>query len=425
VQRVEADFRGHYSRSDARGGCPRVSGGVGAEFSRLGVFWRPLVDMGDSGVAAQRLRMIAPVSRWIGQRAAGRVSWFSRIAVPGLRRQVVRHAGLGEYDCGRPEDLAAGLRSDRWDRLAGALGEFGGLDDWTRALVVFQLAQLSFCHYAVAVTGLVAPSGEPGRDQLAYMVARVHARIPGMGDRALPVFEALATTTPDPHLAMLAAAQGAGLGIRDMSDVGLARRFEKIGRDIKALPDDWQGRLVRSRFHRAVALLRVAMGRPDEMRAELEEAWRLHEALAAAAPPDEPAAMVVAENRRIIVESEIKACFRPGVTSVAPTLVAWARELSEIDPHCPQALLTAGDGYRVAGQLEQAARCYAGAGELGTTAGATGWYRAAQCRDHLGDYSAALNAMGRCLELDTTAVEPKQYMATKGRMATKEYGATK
>jgi len=161
------------------------------------------------------------------------------------------------------------------------------------------------------------------------------------------------------------------------------------------------------------------------MRAELDEAWRLHEALAATAPPDEPTAMVVAENRRIIVESEIKACSRPGVTGTAPKLVAWARELSGIDPHCPEALLVAGDGYRVAGQLEQAARCYSQAGELGTTDGATGWYRAAQCHDHLGDHPAALNAMGRCLELDTTAIEPKHYMATKGRMASKEYAITR
>jgi hypothetical protein len=412
VQQLKADFRRRYSRSDARGGCPRVSGVVGVEYSRLGVWWRPLIDMADSGLAPMRLRMIGPVSEWIGEGAAGRVSWFSRIGVPGMRRQVLRHAGLEEYDCGRPEDLAGHLRSARWERLAGVLGEFGGLGDWTRALVVFQLAQLSFCHYAVALTGVVAPSGEPGRDQLAYMVARVHARIPGMGDRALPVFEALATTTPDPHLAMLAAAQGAGQGIRNKSDVSLAQRFEEIGRDMRPLPDTWQAHLARSRFHRAVALLRVAEGRPDGMRAELDAAWREHEAMAAATPADDEAtAMAAAENRRYLVELEIDAGRRdPGAS--AERLAARVAELLRIDPSCVEALLVAGDGYQACGQLAQAARCYTRAGELGTASGATGWYRAAQCHDRLGDYPAALNAMGRCLELDTTAIEPKQYIAS-------------
>jgi hypothetical protein len=65
----------------------------------------------------------------------------------------------------------------------------------------------------------------------------------------------------------------------------------------------------------------------------------------------------------------------------------------------------------VVGDLAAAARWYVAAGELGTGDGAEGWYRAGQCFERLGWPDRAANAMGRCLELDTTAVEPRRYLA--------------
>jgi tetratricopeptide (TPR) repeat protein len=386
---------------------------VGVDCNRLGVFWRPIIDMSHSELAPTRLRMIRPVAAWIADPSPGRVSWFSRIGVPGMRQQVLRHAGLEQYDCQRPQDMPAELRMPGWQRLVEVLEEFAGLDDWTRALVVFQLAQLSFCHYAIALTGVVAPTGEPDRDHYAYMVARVHARIPGQADRALPVFETLATTTPDPRLALLSCFQGIGHLIRGPHDHGLALRFEEIGRGLGPLPDSWQAHLAQSRYHRALALLRVAERRPDGMHDELRAAWREHEQLAASAPADETTSMIVTENRLIMLESEIKACFRPGMTETGPKLLDWAGELSGIDPNCVEALLVVGDAYVLAGHYAEAARCYSWAGELGTASGAAGWYRAAQCYDRLGDHISAINAMGHCLELDTTAIEPKHYLTSR------------
>jgi predicted TPR repeat methyltransferase len=51
-------------------------------------------------------------------------------------------------------------------------------------------------------------------------------------------------------------------------------------------------------------------------------------------------------------------------------------------------------------------------GGPGTGAGAIGWFRAAQCHDLAGDPGAALNAMAHCLELDTTAAEPRAALTT-------------
>jgi predicted TPR repeat methyltransferase len=82
-------------------------------------------------------------------------------------------------------------------------------------------------------------------------------------------------------------------------------------------------------------------------------------------------------------------------------------QLNTLDPNCVEARLVVGDGHAAIQDWTQAAHWYQKAGELGTGAGAIGWFRAAQCHDLAGDPAAALNAMGHCLELDTTAVEPR------------------
>jgi tetratricopeptide (TPR) repeat protein len=63
--------------------------------------------------------------------------------------------------------------------------------------------------------------------------------------------------------------------------------------------------------------------------------------------------------------------------------------------------------------LGEAARWYEAAGDLETVSGAQGWFRAGQCYDRLGDREQALAAMARCLELDRSAVEPRQYLRRK------------
>ena len=85
--------------------------------------------------------------------------------------------------------------------------------------------------------------------------------------------------------------------------------------------------------------------------------------------------------------------------------------MHRIDPTCAEALLVVGDGHAATGDYATAAHWYAKAGDLGTVSGATGWYRAAQCHHILGEHTTALNAMGRCLELDTTAREPQEYLS--------------
>lgn len=409
------DFTRRFTRVDPRGHFPRLTGAPDIGANRMALYWRPIIDLTPVRRAPMRLAMTAPVAAWIDDPRPGRVSWFSRIGVNGLRSQVVRHAGLEEYDAREPSALPARLRTPAWQRLVDRLDEFAGLDPYLKALVVFHLAQLTFHYYARRLTGgVVAPTGEPGRDHYAYQVARVHVRLPEHCAEAMPVLERLAGNRHGPALAVLAAAQGVGQAIRGLRDVPLAQRFEQAGQSASRAAEGWHGHLARSRFHRAVALLRIAEHRPADMRGELVRAWAEHEATADAAPGDAVSRSIVLENRRILIESEIKSTFRVTEDETLRRLCGWAAELERIDPYCVEALLVAGDGNAVAGQWAFAAELYRRAGELGTTAGATGWFRAAQCYDRIGDHDAAVNAMGRCLELDTTAREPREYLLAAG-----------
>lgn len=399
-----------YTRSDPKGLFPRVTGLPELEYNRLGAFWRPLIDMTDSDVAPTRLQMIRPVCDWLADPAPGRWSWFARIGVAGLRHQVVRHAGLDQYDCREPRGLAPELRTPEWDQLVDAIDRFAELDHYLRTLVVFQLAQLSFCHFAVNLAGAVRPDGDAVHDRYVYEVARIRARCPGQAGPALALFESLATTTKDPLVALASCGQGISHAIRSGNDIELARRFEAYGNAISGLADDWYTYLVRSRFHRAVALVRLAERQFPRMRQELAGAVRFNEQLfpGLAEGTDK---MVAVENTRIIIESQIKAAARARGDESAAQVRTLCDRLLAIDPFCLQARLVVGDGLAAIGDHAEAALWYSRAGELGTGAGAVGWFRAAQCYDFIGDRGNALNAMGRLLELDSTAVEAQEYLA--------------
>jgi hypothetical protein len=411
---TSADLHRHYSRTDHRGHFPVIAEAPEIAHNRLALYWRPLIDLTPVQRAPLRLTMIQPVAEWLAKPVADRVCWFSRIGVNGLRSQVVRHAGLNEYDCRVPSDLPRELRTPAWERLVDALGRFRDLDPYMQALIMFHLAQLTFGLYAKRLAGVVSPTGEPGYDHYAYNVARILARLPGHAHEAMPVFQALTQNRHDPALGVLAAAQGVGQGVRSLGDVSLSQRFEQAAQFAAARAAGWLGHLALSRFHRAVALLRIAEKDPGGMRAELREAWHHHDEMTATAPDGMISQLIINENRLIIIESEIKSVFRVDEPETRHKLTAFADELLRLDPYCVETLIVAGDGYAVAGDWAIAAQLYSRAGELGTTAGATAWYRAGQCYVHLGENDRAVNAMGRCLELDTTAVEPREYLIAQG-----------
>ncbi|MDN3354455.1 hypothetical protein [Actinomadura sp. DC4] len=407
-------MRSRYTRSDPKGLFPRLTGLPELPHNRLGAFWRPIIDMTDSDLASSRLRMIRPVASWLADPASAEPLWFARINVAGLRHQVIRHSGLNAYDCQEPKDLAEELRTPEWETLVRAIDGFEDLDYYVRTIVLFQLAQLSYCELGVRLAGDVEPDGDPVRDRYVYQVARLHARLPGSRPLALRLFERLATSSKDSLLALLSCFQGISHAIRKEDDLDLACRFERYGHAITGLPGDWHTYLVKSRFHRALALLRLNERRFGEMRDELETALDLHERLRPEVS-GEIDTMVANENRRILLESQINAAIRARGDESATQVRALCEEIIGLDPYCVLVRLAVGDGHAAIGDHAEAARWFERAGELGTGAGAIGWFRAGQCHDFLGDRGAAVNAYGRCLELDATAVEPREYLTTGRR----------
>jgi tetratricopeptide (TPR) repeat protein len=208
-------------------------------------------------------------------------------------------------------------------------------------------------------------------------------------------------------LALASCFQGIGHAIRDAGDNALAQEFAHWGKSMTRLPDDWFGYLVRSRFHRAVALLHSVEGRGDLMRQELAYALGLSGQLTQEATclADR---LVVAENARYMVELQIGAACADNNAEEVRKLCSL---LADLDSHCVTARLVIGDALAEIGDLPEAAGAYASAGELGTSAGAIGWFRAGQCYEILGERPAGIYAMGRCLELDSTAIEPREYLA--------------
>jgi hypothetical protein len=90
------------------------------------------------------------------------------------------------------------------------------------------------------------------------------------------------------------------------------------------------------------------------------------------------------------------------VSSVALIEVIWAEE--------PSRKRIKNLHYHISQVRRLFRNLYSRADELGKASGAVGWFRAAQCYTAIGDDGAALSAMGRCLELDGTAIEAQEYV---------------
>ena len=402
-----------YTRTDPRGHFPHPPGRGDIATNRLALFWRPIIDRTDSPLAPIRLRAIPVVASWLAGNDSERPrSWFSTIGVPGQRRQVLRHAGLRAYDCAAPGNLPEELRPQGWRRLVELIDHFRELDDPTRALVVFHLAQLSYCRLAVDLAATAPPAADADGAHYAYEVARIHARLPGHIPQALETFEELAHNRDDEASVLAACFQGIGHSLRqaapDSTVLPRAQAFHRRACPAAEAPAAaFHDNLLRSRFFRAAALLHLRQGDRSAMLQDTRAAYRHHHELGPGRDPAEQ--LVVRENHRYLTELELRAA------QSAPVDPARLHRLCErlwtLDPNCVEVRLALGDSHVLLSDWRTAAHRYEQAGELGTGAGAVGWFRAAQCHQRVGDLAAARNAMAHCLELDTTAVEPRAHLA--------------
>ncbi|HEV2376066.1 MAG TPA: hypothetical protein VGS19_28345 [Streptosporangiaceae bacterium] len=404
-----------YQRTDPAGRCPSLLGYPSIELNRLALFWRQLIDLNEAPFTQLRFQALPLVVSWLADPGAAEEPWFAILSVPGLRNQVLRHAGLDDYICAEPSEVPTGLRTPRWQTLVDHVAGFEDLDVARRSLVVLALNQLTLGPCAVRLAGRIQVSHDPASQTYAYEVARALGRNLPTSAGALNVYRWLATSAVDPMRAIAACAQGLTYHIRGARDMAAARPFMIRGLELLgtvSARQDWQVNLLRSRMHRAIALLHFRDSDAAATQAALRATVEASDSLCADSKCDSDSvvALLAREDRKIVVESQIKAAVVQPEDRAAEIEDRCA-ELAQIDPYCVDTKLTIGDAYAAIGKLDGAAVWYSRAGELGTGAGATGWFRAGQCYDRLGDKAAACTAMGRCLELDGTAIEPASYLA--------------
>ncbi len=379
-------------------------------FNRLAQFWRPLLSLEECRLAPLRLQMVGYVSDWMVDVDVDHESWFSMIAVPGLRHQVVRHSGLTAWDAPTPGDLPEQLRTERWHRLVDAVERFDSLAVTTKALVIFHLNQLSYCRLALKLAGPVSPTGDYLADRYCHEVARAYSRFPGGSKLAIPIYVKLANDAADRPLALQACFQGIGHSIRRGSSLDVARGLVARGDELVDLGSTahyWP--LTVSRFLRARALLEFRLDRWTDMGQTLEEALAVNADFRGRVTSGSDS-LIEQENRRIIIEAQLKAASALPHYADTVDAAAMRAELLEIDPNCVEARLVVGDSHLSEGSIEEAARWYMLAGELGTSSGAIGWFRAAQCFTMIDQEWEAVDAMAHCLALDPSAEEPRQFL---------------
>lgn len=404
-------IKSRYTRSDPRGSFPERVGVPELECNRLALVWRPIIDLTDSPFAPMRLRFAAPVAAWLADPPDGHRLWFSRIGVPGLRSQVLRHAGLTQWDCRSPEQLPEHMWTPAWRRLVEAIAAYPDLDDTRRTLVVFQLVQLSFVQHAADLAAGAHPTGDPSHDWYVITAARVTARLPARLADATALLERMALDSSDHQIALAAAYQALGylrhLGGSSTDASARAARVEQRARQLETV-DDFDGALLWTRFHRALALSRVTGGEGDAATAQLHEAWARHDLLAARATNPIHHGLA-AENETLLLDAELALAAYGHAPHAAAVRTICAR-LIALDPCSVEAHLTAGDAFAGIGDLRAAVDRYRTAARFETASGALAWYRAAGCLDLLGERAQAADAMAACLELDASALEPRQYL---------------
>lgn len=341
------------------------------ECNRLALVWRPIIDLSGGEFAPMRLRFVAPVADWIADPRPERRLWFSRIGVPGLRSQVVRHAGLRDWDCRTPEQLSRQLWTPRWERLVESVQRFGELDDTLRALVVFQLGQLSFAQHAADLAAGAMPDGNPNHDWYVLTAARVAARLPGRVGSSISVLEQIALGASDPVLSLTACFQALGYLRRAGAEPDeRTKRLERRARDVTIHDDDIRS-LLWSRLHRAFALQHLADGDVRAGRAELAAAWACHEQLGVRTDGDIDRC-VVAENESFLLECQLTGELADSDSRDERAVRAVCARLLAADPHNVDVHLAVGDAYVCVGALDDAVSRYLAAGQFATAGGALG-----------------------------------------------------
>jgi len=311
-------------------------------------------------------------------------SWFSIISPAGTRDQVVRQARRDEYLATRPGDLAERLTTAPWRALTTAVREWPELDQVRRVVLIGLLTQLG-CHRLVAdlvPRVKVTPDCAVGQ-QLAYEVARSDRQLDRRSTVPLRVFTWLADHASRPSLRVSAGLQMASALVRAHQDppgasTWLARCRQACG-GLRAEPA-WLEHLVRSRVHRAAALVAVRQGAPGDGAAEMRAALAEDDRLSAVAA-GELQLGYQRENRAVVLEAFLKLDTLAGTAAAPADVVAQAKR---VDPFDVDLLFAAGRFLTAREAWDEATGTFLAAAASGTVRGAVAAFEAGACFERLG-----------------------------------------
>jgi tetratricopeptide (TPR) repeat protein len=233
-----------------------------------------------------------------------------------------------------------------------------------------------------------------------YQVGRALGRT-GQARAAVVAYQRLAATTADPAMRANAAYQAGGYGLRRASTTIGPAEAAQMRVASTTRPRTWAEALGLSRLCRLAA---INAREPARAARHLDDAYRQAEAARRLSGDD----LALAENDRQLLDVELDIALLGKVTRAAVDKYALAA--GAYDPHCIDHLTRLGLAEAAYGDYAAAANRFEAAGALGTLDGAAAWYLAGQCFDRLGRRGQAAHAMGRCLELDPAAVEPRGYL---------------
>ncbi|MET8824373.1 tetratricopeptide repeat protein [Streptomyces sp. NPDC004610] len=371
----------------------------------IGWLYRPYFDFGDwegSGNSAVEGLVLAVRSLVEESDAYPRLHGFSPSSV---RREIVRHAMLPEYQLDDPAELAPDLRTPAWRSLCEQLARYPDLGGRARFRALWALHRAGL-HASVLrhERGPTAPSGTRLDDDtaaLAFMRGQAlyaQAMDGAPADAAaLELHAVQERARPGCWAHVEATYLLANICVKMLDDAsGFPRRLERHARSIDASDTvgDERNKLL-SRYHRIAALAPQLAGDHAAMSREMDRA----ENFCSLMRRDTPLTRAEwAPLRYALLESRIKEMFVLGDFERAEH---YALSLTDHMPAEPRALLTLGQVYVEREKIPEAVSAYRKATLLGPQVTHMAQFMMGQCLEHLGDMEAA-----RCAYVRAAASDP-------------------
>ena len=308
-----------------------------------------------------------------------------------------------------PRDLAATLRTERWEQLCSSLDNWDGLSPEQQV----RLASLlhSLCFYGVLIETVKSGRSVHGThgDELAFWAASAAymAHLPEKTSTYthanMSVFERLARHAGNrPAVRFNAAAMmfvhkaKTGASVPDLED--WHRRFEDALGAVTRQADPFSSALYTSRFYRGSAFLPQRIGAKREVCRTMDLAEQHASSIA---PRTAAEHHLHLENLHALMESRTKEALWLGDHELA---LARARKVVEVDPHDAKAWMELGAIHFGRKEWRPAAEAYATAALLGPPACAPGRHMAGYCLRKAGEERLAVLFFKDALEMDPLGV---------------------